>query len=93
MSIQPLSREHERTETRSRAALDDATLHSITSAILRTTAFALVVSLAVIHIFRLVPAALFVEMLMIPVAAYAISLRPTASLTPLGVGIRTNEEP
>jgi hypothetical protein len=38
-------------------------------------------------------AALFVEVLMVAVAASALSLRPTASLTPLGISTRTNEEP
>ena len=35
MSMQLLSREHERTDTRPSAALDHATAHAITSAILR----------------------------------------------------------
>jgi hypothetical protein len=93
MSIQALSREHEHTDTRSPEALHDATSHAITSTIVRVTPFALLMSLVVMHIVQLVPAALFVEVLMIAVSVYAISLRPTASLTPLGVGTRTNGEP
>jgi hypothetical protein len=37
-------------------------------------------------------AALFVEGLMVAVAAYAISLRRTASLEHLGIGNRTSHE-
>ena len=55
MSMQLLSREHERTDTRPSAALDHATSHAITSAILRATGIVLLMSLAVIHIVQLVP--------------------------------------
>jgi FtsH-binding integral membrane protein len=167
MSMQLLSREHEITETRSSAALNHATSHAISSAILRATGIVLLLSLAVIHIVQLVPtfqqmpllgvayafliaaavvvgarlvkghqsdvqlwlpvaalgvavfvgyaftrmlsspldnqdvgnwacalglAALFVEGVLVAVAAYAISLRPTASLQPLGVNTRVSQE-
>lgn len=157
------------TEHRPTAALDHATAHAITSAILRATGIVLLMSLAVIHIVQLVPtfqqmpalgvayvlliaaaavvvgarlvkghpsavqlwvpvaalgvavfagyaftrmfstpldnqdvgnwscvlglAALFVEGLLVAVAAYAISLGRTASLQPLRVSSRTGEEP
>jgi FtsH-binding integral membrane protein len=55
MSMHLLSREHEHSEARPSAALDHATSHAITSAILRTTGIVLLMSLAVIHIVQLVP--------------------------------------
>ena len=154
-------------EQRPTAALDHATAHAITSAVLRATGIVLLMSLAVIHIVQLVPtfqqmpalgvgyvwliaaavvvgarlvkghpsavqlwvpvaalgvavfagyaftrmfstpldnqdvgnwsctlglAALFVEGLLVAVAAYAISLGRTASLQPLGVSSRTGQE-
>ena len=168
MSMQILTREHEHTGTPPSAALDHATSHAITAAILRATGIVLLMSLAVIHIVQLVPtfqqtpllgvayvfliaaavvvgarlikghnsalqlwlpvaalgvavfvgysftrmlstpldnqdvgnwactlglAALFVEGLMVAVAAYAISLGRMASLEPLQVGNRTSQEP
>jgi hypothetical protein len=167
MSMQIVSRGHERTDTRQPAALDHIASHAITSAILRASAIVLLMSLAMIHIVQLVPtfqqspllgvgylfviaaavvvgarlvkghqsaaqlwfpvaalgvavfvgyaftrilstpfdnqdvgnwacmlglAALFVESLMVAVAAYAISLRRMASLERLGIGSRTNHE-
>jgi hypothetical protein len=167
MSMQLLSREHERADTQPSAALDHATSHVITSAILRASGVVLLMSLAVIHIVQLVPtlqqtpllgvayvfliaatvvvgarlvkghqsavqlwapvaalgvavfvgyaftrilstpldnqdvgnwacmlglAALFVEGLMVAVAAYAVSLRRMASLEYLRIGNRTNQE-
>jgi hypothetical protein len=55
MSMQMLSRGHEPTDTRPSAALDHATSHAITSAILRASGIVLLMSLAVIHIVQLVP--------------------------------------
>ena len=55
MSMHLLSREHEHTATPPSAALDHATSHAITSAILRATGIVLLMSLAVIHIVQLVP--------------------------------------
>ena len=55
MSTPLLSRDYERPDTRPSAALDHATSHAITSAILRTTGIVLVMSLAVIHIVQLGP--------------------------------------
>jgi hypothetical protein len=55
MSMQILSRGHEPTDTRPSAALDHATSHAITSAILRASGIVLLMSLAVIHIVQLVP--------------------------------------
>ena len=156
------------TEHRPTPALDHATTHAITSAILRASAIVLLLSLAVIHVVQLVPtfqqmpalgvgyvlvivgtvvvaarlvkghdsavqlwlpvaalglavfagyaftrmfstpldnqdvgnwscmlglAALFVEGLLVAVAAYAISLGRTASLQPLRVSSRTGQEP
>jgi FtsH-binding integral membrane protein len=167
MSMHLLSREHEHTDTQPSAALDLATSHAITSAILRATGIVLLMSLAVIHIVQLVPtfqqtpllgvayvfliaatvvvgarlvkghpsavqlwlpvaalgvavivgyaftrilstpldnqdvgnwacalglAALFVEGMMVAVAAYAVSLRRMASVEHLGMGNRTNQE-
>jgi len=155
------------TEHRPTPALDHATAHAITSAILRASGIVLLMSLAVIHVVQLVPtfqqmpalgvayvlliaaavvvgahlvrghpsavqlwvpvaalgvavfvgyaftrmfstpldnqdvgnwscvlglAALFVEGLLVAIAAYAISLGRTASLQPLGVSSRTGQE-
>ena len=55
MSMHLLSREHELTDTPSSAALDHATSHAITAAILRATGIVLLMSLAVIHVVQLVP--------------------------------------
>jgi hypothetical protein len=55
MSMDLLSREHERTDTQPSAAFDHMTSHAITSAILRATGIVLLMSLAVIHIVQLVP--------------------------------------
>jgi FtsH-binding integral membrane protein len=55
MSMQVLSRNYERSDTRPSAAPDHATSHAITSAILRATGIVLLMSLAVIHIVQLVP--------------------------------------
>jgi hypothetical protein len=55
MSMDLLSREHERTDSRPPAAFDHMTSHAITSAILRATGIVLLMSLAVIHIVQLVP--------------------------------------
>ncbi len=55
MSVQVLSRTYEYTETPPSAALDHATSHAITSAILRATGIVLLMSLAVIHVVQLVP--------------------------------------
>jgi hypothetical protein len=55
MSMHLLSREHEHTKAPPSAALDHATSHAITSAILRATGIVLLMSLAVIHIVQLVP--------------------------------------
>ena len=55
MSMDLLSREHERTDTRPLAVLDHATSQAIASAVLRTTGIVLLMSLAVIHIVQLVP--------------------------------------
>ena len=167
MSMQIVSRGYERTDTRTPAALDHATSHAITSAILRASGIVLLMSLAMIHIVQLVPtlqqtpllgvgylfviaaavvvgvrlvkghqsaaqlwfpvaalgvavfvgytftrilttpldnqdvgnwacmlglAALFVEGLMVAVAAYAISMRRVTSCEHLGIGNRTNQE-
>ena len=167
MSMQIVSRGYERTDTRTPAALDHATSHAITSAILRASGIVLLMSLAMIHIVQLVPtlqqtpllgvgylfviaaavvvgvrlvkghqsaaqlwfpvaalgvavfvgytftrilstpldnqdvgnwacmlglAALFVEGLIVAVAAYAISMRRVTSCEHLGIGNRTNQE-
>ena len=167
MSTQLLLREHELTEPRPSAALDQATSHAISLAILRATGIVLLLSLAVIHIVQLGPtfqqmpllgvayvvliaaavvvgarlvkghqsaiqlwlpvaalavavflgygftrmlsspldnqdvgnwacalgmAALFVEGVLVAVAAYAISLRPSASLLPLGISNGNGQE-
>jgi hypothetical protein len=55
MSMQILSRGHEPAATRPSAALDHATSHAITSAILRASGIVLLMSLAAIHIVQLVP--------------------------------------
>jgi hypothetical protein len=55
MSMQIVSRGHERTDTPPPAALDHATSQAITSAILRATGIVLLMSLAAIHIVQLVP--------------------------------------
>lgn len=55
MSVQMLSRNYEYTDAPPSAALDHATSHAITSAILRATGIVLLMSLAVIHIVQLVP--------------------------------------
>ena len=55
MSMQLLSREHGQTDAAPLAALDHASSHAFTSAILRATGIALLMSLAVIHIVQLVP--------------------------------------
>src|ERR1700729_1186926 len=55
MSMDLLSREHERADTRPLAVLDHATSQAIASAVLRTTGIVLLMSLAVIHIVQLVP--------------------------------------
>jgi FtsH-binding integral membrane protein len=168
MSMHLLSREHEYTDTRPSPAIDHASSHAITSAILRATGIVLLMSLAVIHIVQLVPtfqqtpllgvayvfliaaavvvgarlvkghhsavqlwlpvaalgvavfvgyaftrilstpldnqdvgnwactlglAALFVEGLMVAVAAYAISLRRAVSLRPLAIGNGNSSRP
>jgi hypothetical protein len=55
MSMDLLSREHERIDTRPSAVLDHMTSHAITSAVLRATGIFLLMSLAAIHIVQLVP--------------------------------------
>jgi FtsH-binding integral membrane protein len=55
MSMQIVSRGYEQFDAPPPAALDHATSHAITSAILRATGIVLLMSLAVIHIVQLVP--------------------------------------
>jgi hypothetical protein len=55
MSIQIVSRGYEQIDAPAPAALDRATSHAITLAILRATGIVLLMSLAVIHIVQLVP--------------------------------------
>jgi hypothetical protein len=168
MSMQLLSREHERLEAQPTSPPEHASSHAITLAILRATGVVLLMSLAVIHIVQLVPtfqqtpllgvayvfliaaalvvgarlikghnsalqlwlpvaalgvavfvgysitrmlstplddqdvgnwactlglASLFVEGLMVAIAAYAVSIHRTLSLEPLRVAERFGQEP